>query len=115
VLYMHGVFKDGQWRLDNRSFQAKGITIEDIVRDYELSGKTADVLFICSSENNLRFKVVPFQGEYERPKIHMKNRPAEGKVTIDNKTGEVRVQMRVKSEDDVEFRKWKNWGRVKVN
>lgn len=111
---MHGIFKDGQWMPEDKQLQLKGIKVEDIVRDYELSGSPVDVLFVCSNENNSMVKVIPFQDKYERPKVYMRNKPAQGNVMLDNKTGEVNVQMRVKSEDDVEFKKWKNWGRIKV-
>lgn len=111
---MHGVFKDGKWIPEDNTLQAKGITVEDIVRDHELSGGSVDVIFICSNENNSRVRVIPFQREYGRPKVYMKNKPAQGKVAIDSKAGGISVQMRVGLEDDVEFQEWKNWGRVKV-
>lgn len=115
VLYMHGVFKDGQWVPEDEKLQAKGITVEDIVRDRELQGSPVDVLFICSTDNNSRIAVIPFQDEYERPKVYMKSKPARGKVMIDDKTAKVIVQMKVMSEDDIEFQKWQNWGRIKVS
>ena len=115
ILYMHGVFRDGYWQPEDSGLQEKGITIEDIVRDHEASGNLVDVLFVCSNENNSRITVLPFQGAYEKPKIHMQNKPAQGSVMVNSKTGEVEVQMRVKSQNDVEFTKWKNWGRVKVS
>lgn len=114
VLYMHGIFKDGQWMPEDKELQQKGITIEDIIRDHEVTGIPVDVLFVCARGNNLRVMVIPFQNKYERPKVYMKKELARGNVMLDNKTGEVRVQMRVKSENDVEFEGWKNWGRVKV-
>lgn len=114
ILYMHGLFKDGQWVPGDKELQLKGITVEDIVKDHELSGSPVDVLFVCSNENNSMVNVIPFQDKYERPKVYMRNKPAQGSVMLDGTTGEIKVEMRVKSEEDVEFKKWKKWGRIKV-
>jgi hypothetical protein len=115
VLLMHGTVVDGQWYPLDPKLQDKGITVEDLVKAYEdSSDKTIDALFVCRppKESRVRIvqvvKVVPFQGTNEKPRIYMKDGDAHGAITINEKTGNVSVTMRADSEDQIEFKDWKN-------
>lgn len=73
-----------------------------------------DVLFVCNPKGGTKVRLVPFSEMNEQARIYMKSGDARGGVTINDRTGEVTVQMNTPFEDQVEFRRWKNKGRVRV-
>ena len=115
VLLMHGVARVGKWFPLNRALQERGISVEQIVNSFEeSSGQSIDVLFVCNPKGESRVKVVPFAGVYQKPRIYMKSGNARGSVNQHYQTGEVTVRMETESEDQAEFLRWKNKGKVRV-
>ncbi len=114
VLMMHGINSGGRWHPKSQELQQKGITVEDIVNGLVESGQAIDVLFVCNPESSSGVRVNPFSEKYRTPMIYMTKGDSEGSASLNETTGEITLRMNVNSPNDIEYRKWKNKGRVRV-
>jgi hypothetical protein len=105
VLYLHGFVHNGQWLPVDHKLQQQGVTVEDIVKNYESHGSFIDVLFVCRHGANLAGASVG-DGDLLGNKIRPLYGGANGNVIESN--GAVTVNLC----GDIDIKGWENHKKV---
>lgn len=113
VLDMHGVWRNNNWYPLSRRLQENGITIPNIVEDYEArTGKKIDIISACTRDAQLTSEMM-----FADDKVYLRRGGSRGLTTTRFDTGGLSLTMHVGKKNDVEYEGWLNrrLGKVIIN
>lgn len=111
VLDMHAIWMNNGWFPRGRRYQASGISIPDIVEDYETkTGEKIDVISACRGHDR---SDIPEQ-VFPDSKIFMQRGQASGSILTRYDTGGLSLTMHVNSSQNVQYVGWLNDNRDRI-